>query len=199
MAKRAELYEIIANSMGDAPAADAAEVVYELPTVSPRSRSREIVLSLDAAFVIFVLFLILLGTAYTLGVNSGEQKERESFNAPRVPAAEAELGELKIDRSAPLAATVLIPPQQFTMRLTEADDLDDLRVLRAAWLDNAVIRDGNLEVFIFDDGKKYILTVGAFSSPEERNLGRVREFIAGQPAYRDAVLAKIGDLGKAML
>lgn len=207
MAKKIELYEIIANRLqaGENPPSPV-DGTYEIPLPQRLSKNsgREIVLSLDAAFVIFVIFLLLLGTAYSLGLQKGEQREREIFRPLNTVVATGDLAQVKTlkDESPAGDEKVKIPADRYTLKLVAGADLAALEKVRADLLANLVISKNNVDAFIFDNRGKYLLTLGVFPSQDDELLKSMQKFISEQKineiAYKNTSVELISDLGKAV-
>lgn len=190
--KKAELYEIIANRMReteDSPLPVNRDT-FEIPLMARPGarREREVVFSLDAAFVIFVIFLLLLGTAYFLGLQKGEQKARTSFStaaAIAVPQVKLESIETATSQAVAPVAAITIPEGRYTLRLTESAKREEIEKLKKELLANDTIRNYKVEVFIFaapsaQGGESYILALGSFSSPNDETLVRFQRFFKDQ-------------------
>lgn len=204
--RKVELYEIIANRMqeSDAPTALPQGSTFEIP-LSPRAGrrgEREVVLSLDAAFVIFVVFLLLLGTAYLVGVQKGQQLTRESF-APAAPQAIGGLAPETLEVSAPgarAAQGASVPKGRHTLRLTESADHAEILRLKKELLADETVRSFHVEVFVFAPpikGEKYILALGSFASDADETLSLFQKRFSEQKdneLYRYAHLESIDDL-----
>ena len=205
--RKVELYEIIANRMqeSDTPTELPQGSTFEIP-LSPRAGrrgEREVVLSLDAAFVIFVVFLLLLGTAYLVGVQKGQQLTRESFAPAVAPQAIGGLTPEALETSKPAARAAPganVPKGRHTLRLTESADHAEILRLKKELLADETVRSFHVEVFVFappQKGEKYILALGSFASDADETLARFQKRFNEQKdneLYRYAHLESIDDL-----
>lgn len=206
--RKVELYEIIANRLQEnAPQTDLPQgSTYEIP-LSPRAGrrgEREVVLSLDAAFVIFVVFLLLLGTAYLVGVQKGQQLTRDSFGPVAAPQPTISgLAPETLQTSEPVAKNAKgtnVPRGRHTLRLTESADHAEILRLKQELLADDTVRSFYVEVFVFappQKGEKYILALGSFASDTDETLSLFQKRFSEQKdneKYRYAHLESIDDL-----
>ena len=205
--RKVELYEIIANRLqeGEAPAELAQGSTYEipLPPRSARRGERAVVLSLDAAFVIFVIFLLLLGTAYLVGVQKGQQLNREAFApaaaAPTIGGLAPETLQTS-EAGGKAAKGTSVPSGRYTLRLTESADRAEILRLKKELLADDTVRSFYVEVFVFappQKGEKYILALGSFASETDETLSLFEKRFSEQKdneRYRYAHLESIDEL-----
>lgn len=214
--RKVELYEILANSSGatpgvGAPAGDPLadqHMFHHQPTVRQRT-GRDIVFSLDGAFVIFVVFLLLLGTSFFLGYKSGQAEIRAQFTrgADEAPARLSSGVGLLEQSPGNITGGVEIAPGKFTLRLISlprsGENLDKLRARRLSLLATPVVASNNLEVLIFDRGQGgYTLALGLFNKRDGEILNMLREYFADSARsseYGSVSVESVDDLGKALM
>lgn len=171
---------------------------------------REVVLSLDVAFVLFVVVLALLATSFLLGVQRGEEEARVRF-------VHTPLDEVNITRrdvgvtgreTAPDIRSQRPDPARWTLRLRsprnrERGTLEELRAERLALLQDETLREQGFEVFVLDKGvgSVYSLSIGVFADPEDDTLKTLREHMSAsrgadnRARYPDLSVQQFRDLG----
>jgi len=209
LAKPPTLFQPPAATQNAQDAGSAIPHVQTSPLSSmPVSRSgREVSLSLDSAFVIFVAVLILLGAAYTIGRQHGLHEQ----SYLRADSAESKVG-LSADPDTvqagegPLRSQVMADRGKYTLKLMtmsqhEPVDLERMKIQREELLQSDQIRRINAEVHVFDNGAVYILSVGVFPSRADPDLEQLKAYFSdpqSSPAFRSCSIERIGDLGEAV-
>lgn len=210
--RKVELYDILANRLNESEGADLADNSSLLTDkIKRRQRTgREILLSLDGAFVILVVGLLLLGTAYFMGFRKGLAEANLKFrqgNESVVSRSSSAL-ELVKENRANLRDSLVISPDKFTLKVLTVNKssatLARLRSIRMSLLANPVISNSRLEVFIMSGSKVYSLVVGLYERRDDEVLVNLRQYfkengkreIAG---YKGVTVESIRDLGKPLL
>ncbi len=223
---RIELFELLAGK----PAATTGEPRTpvpatraqpgNLPGAMPARRSHaaysEIVLGLDAAFVIFAGMLMLIASAYYLGYRKG-LVEQALVPAGRT-AAIAHQADVEtaggIEGRRPDVVPV-ITGGEYTLKLRSTRDHSraelarlkmDARYIRKFVRENLKQRE-RMFVIIFDNSKIYSLGLGIFARKDNPRLAQLREILAKDPGpptsgarpYSGCAIAKTGFLGKAVM
>jgi len=217
--RRVELFELLANqqaSAGAPPASPAAETPRGLDPVLPRAQQaglREVVFSLDTAFVLFVGVLMLVACAYYLGRKKGlsEQAVGPKDNAPLEFRAEVDIVEGVEGQRLP---AVEVTGQEYTLKLRSTKDHGRHEQERlqedAKWVRAVLARTFALEerpvVLVFDNSQVYSLGVGLFESKEDPRLRALRDLLirdggpptSGTQPYGACVVARTSLLGKVV-
>ena len=120
--RKAELYEILANKSPAEKDGVDNQSLYSTPSqlqnFTKSRNGREIVFSLDGAFVIFVVVLLLIGTAFFLGYRKGTSEAKASFVRDIQPEIIEEAGDLKlVNTNIPPGGEIEIPENKFSLRL----------------------------------------------------------------------------------
>lgn len=212
--RKVELYEILSRRRAPGEQGAGEPVPYG-PQQRPRT-GREIVFSLDAAFLLFVAVLVLIGTAYYIGYQRGRDEQRRDFgpNAQDRPdgvADESEVDPTRVSLSVARRRVLRgIDTNRFTIRLRSLEprspsNLERLR-LEAESLTEAAVTEG-ARVLLFEDeaGDRFSLGVGLFADRSEQGLRALQERLrayataGGVRPYRSAATAeRAGDLGVAI-
>lgn len=209
--KKVELYEIIASRMQDESltTGGAFGKTYEIPLSGRAARhgEREVVLSLDAAFVIFVVFLLLLGTAYFLGLQKGEQKAKEALAAVPAAVPTASLNDLTAARAEKPAlppAEISLPKRSYTLQLTESGNKEEILRLKKELQAKPIVSSNKVEVFAVacttpQGGKRYVLTLGAFPTDTDETISAFQKFFREDKKYEFINVMPFADLDGEVL
>lgn len=163
-------------------------------TVYNTAGAREIVFGFDSAFVLFVAVLILLGSAFYLGHQRGNEERRHGLttlgeDGPRYQESVAVFRE--IDGN--LNGILEVPPEMFTLQIFETSDASEKTLALLAFDRDYVLnleevrREGIHEARVFRKSGVYILTVGLFTSESDPALARLEEAFrrtASAPPHR---------------
>lgn len=205
ISKGPELYEILAarrNRQGGA-----------FPwTTRTLQREREIIFSVNTAFVIFAAVVLLVASAYILGHRHGKEESR-LYLSERTGNIESR-GEVEvlpgIERGPTLRPEVAILDEKaYTLRLCisakkDEAELERMKMHRAYILQHPIVREHALETYIFDNGAVYSLGVGLFSNRRDPLLLRLQTLFVGDGGppnskspkpYQGCSPERIGDLG----
>ncbi len=207
---KVELYEVLANHLQHEgqkaidPLDESALLSTRRRVSEPRS-GREIVFSLDGAFVIVVVVLFLIGTAFFVGYRRGSAEEQSKFAAharQNIPEAGRELGVSREDASV-LAGEVRIPSGKFTLRLISLsrteENLVKLRTRRLTLMSQPAIADSKLDVYLFDNGQKLSLGVGNVDNRDNDVLKVLKDSFAREnngAEFNGMSVEGIDDLGR---
>lgn len=212
--RKAELYEMLANKATPRAGGMDNPAIYsepkQLQNFARNRNGREIVFSLDGAFVIFVVVLLLIGTAFFLGYRKGSSEVRASFVSNVKPEITENADDLKlVEANTPPEGVIEIPQDKYSLRLVSlkrtAGNYKALVELRRKLLGNSLISGSRLQVFIFDKGKGgvYSLAVGLFSKPEDEMIATLRDFFnkysldGKNREFKNITLERADDLGAA--
>jgi hypothetical protein len=174
---------------------------------------REIIFSVDLAFIIFVAFVLLLFTAFQLGHKNGRIEQAQALKLD-----DGDIARMDLDKVSPLndlALTVTrelprISGNEFTLKLRSTRDrsreeLGRLRIDLAHVLANDLVRSGNHSAYIYDNDKVYSLGVGLFGQRDDETLKKLQEIFRNDagPAtsqtdhpYGGFIAAQTRNLGK---
>lgn len=213
--RKVELYEVLSHRRSDTglthaePESTGEVFTPRRLTTAPRT-GREVVLSLDVAFVLFVVVLALLATSFLLGVQRGEEEARVRF----VHTALDEVNLVRRDvgvtgrESPPEIRSQRPDPSRWTLRLRsprnrDRGTLEELRDERLALLQDETLREEGFEVFVLDKGagSVYSLSVGVFTDAQDGTLKTLREHMTAyrgadnRPRYPELSVQQFRDLG----
>lgn len=206
---KVELYEVLANHLQHEgqkaidPLDESALLSTRRRLEEPRS-GREIVFSLDGAFVIVVVVLFLIGTAFFVGYRRGAIESQNKFAGharDNIATTSREIGIVREDPGA-LAGEVRIPAGKFTLRLLtvprNADSLQKLRERRLELMTMPAIASSSIEVYIFDKGQNLSLGVGSVDSRDNEALKLLKDAFARETGAEFAGMSveSIDDLGR---
>lgn len=212
---KVELYEVLSNHLLTA-GHSVADPLDESALLSRRrggggDRSgREIVFSLDAAFVIFVVVLLLIGTAFFMGFRRGKVEARSEFIngiAGKVVNASSEIGIIPEDSSRIPGGYEQIPSGKFTLRLFNLprtpESFEKMRKHRELLMADGSIASSRLNVLVFDNRQSYTLAVGLFDKREDDVLRSLKTFFkegaGASPDFKEISVESASDLGTPIL
>ena len=212
--RKAELYEMLVNnSTGDTvdPGEDKINSQSRQFKGFSKSRTgREIVFSLDGAFVIFVIILLLIGTAFYLGYQKGESETKASFVRDVKPDNIISSYRLKlVNEYTPPVGSIDIPKDKYSLKLISlkrtAGNYRKLVNIKNKILNNALVASSKLHLFIFDkaQGGVYSLAIGLFDKTDDEMLITMKEYFktysldGKNPAFKNYSTERVDDLGNA--
>ncbi len=212
--RKAELYEILSNNTIN----ENHEYTPDESGLNNRqykgfSRNRtgkEIVFSLDGAFVIFVIVLLLIGTAFYLGYQKGAAETKASFVRDVHPDDTLSAGKLKlVNEYNPPAGSIEVPKDKYSLKLISLKHSDEnyrkLVDLKNRILGNALVASSKLHIFIFDRGTGgvYSLAIGLFDKTDDEMLVTMKEYFktfsfdGKNPVFKNYSTERVEDLGEA--
>ncbi len=218
MAKRtrkAELYEILANRKDRVKDGGAVlrpdDIAETAPSVRART-GREVIFSLDVAFVIFGAVLLLTGSAYVIGHKKGEDAAQLKFDrlgdsAAALDAGQKPIGVVETERAALRPRLTQADPEKYTILLRVSDgyadaDKERLELEREQLYALPPVRQGRHNVFVFEKKREgvYGLALGAFSASDDPKIVLLRERLKSHPGrhndmpYKHLSVERIGTL-----
>lgn len=216
--RKVELYEILSGRQpedGQQPAGSLypQQIPGQLSEFSRKRTGREVVFSLNGAFVIFVAFLIIIGTVYNIGYNKGVLDEKKSFqvNENITRNLDAESIELSAIVNVTPYSSVKIEPGQYTLKLlsfTRSNgNLRKLKAIREKLLAVPMVENSRIDALVFDNpgNKTYTLGLGVFKRSDSTVLDVLRKQIKEDPpqvlgnSQLEVSVERVDDLGKPIL
>ncbi len=221
-AKGPELFELLARGKsrirGERDVSSSA-LEPSRPASPPAARAeagvREIVFSLDTAFVIFVAVLMLVASAFYLGYKRGAlERDLLPRKGSRAVEEMADVEAAEGIEGLPTGTRITLTGDEYTLKLRLTEDHSPPELARLQKDANHVGRllarefaeAEPLEVMIFDNSKLYALGVGLFESRDDPRLRRLKERLAKDPGpptsgpqpYGGCGVAQTGHLGKVV-
>ncbi len=214
--RKAELYEILAsNSAATNDESVRGKIYPENSRVKSFAKSRsgrEIVFSLDGAFIIFVVILLLIGTAFFLGYRKGASEVKASFVRNVRAEKNADVNTLRlVNEYTPPLGSIDIPNGKYSLKLISLKRSDanyrKLVEIKNTILSNALVASSKLHLFIFDKGKGgvYSLAIGLFDKTSDEMLMTMKEYFKNysldgkNPTFNNFSVERVEDLGEAKI
>ena len=214
--RKAELYEILssntANDVHESLENGAGLQTNRFKSFSRSRTGREVVFSLDGAFVIFVVILLLIGTAFYLGYQKGVGETKASFVRDTSPSETLTVNKLKlVNEYMPPVGSITVPRDKYSLKLISLKRSDEnyrrLVDLKKQILENKLVVSSKLHLFIFDKGKGsvYSLTIGLFDKVDDEMLVTMKEYFKNfsldgkTPAFKNYSVERVEDLGEAKI
>ncbi len=213
--RKVELYEILASSSDVAASDELEDKVYSEPKAYKafaRARSgREIIFTLDGAFIIFVVIMLMIGTAFFLGYQKGAGETKASFmrNTNNLSRVEAVDKIQLVTEYTPPTGSIEIPNGKYSLKLISLkrnnENYRRLVDLKRQVLGNSLVASSKLHLFIFDSGKGgvYSLAIGLFDELDDEMLATMQGFFKNysldgkNPAFKSFSSERVEDLGEA--
>lgn len=219
--RKAELYEIISKRTSSGVAAEHEGALDNTinSAYAPRSfvathSRRDVVFSIDGAFIIFVVCLMLIGTAFYIGYQRGSIEARAGFvDSSNASVRNISGDEIKLVEETPTGSGNLELPMNknytlkiYTLKRTPGN-FKRLKTLRKQLLSSELLASSEVGVFIYDEGAGpyYNMSVGLFESDEDELLSSLLSYLKsyagsnGAPLYPNTSIERIDDLGRPVL
>ena len=212
--RKAELYEILSNNsvpdVHESLENGAGLQARSFKSLSRSRTGREVVFSLDGAFVIFVIILLLIGTAFYLGYQKGASETKASFVRDKTPSDTLAVDKLKlVNEYMPPTGSISVPTDKYSLKLISLKKSDNnyrrLVDLKKQIQGNQLVASSKLHLFIFDKGSVYSLAIGLFDKVDDEMLITIKEYFKNfsldgrSPAFKNYSVERVEDLGEAKI